>query len=207
MDTNGLYIDTVFNQFSLFLQLHIFSLHEFSKTPFFRDNDSLFTREFVFSSSQCFHSMWNILLGATYRIQWLSNINSGAFFHWLTISLSHTSLESIGTSAGQHFVDTDNVPRMNSASHVEGVFTSFFGHIFVSSNTGSFQSTGRNLFFFPRNHVNRAWEFIAISFFSTDIIRTNLRVRASSAISRLGIWLVFHITIATSRSSSHFRLY
>lgn len=54
----------------------------------------------------------------------------------LTESTSHTLLESISTSAGQHLVDTDSVPGVRSDSHMEGVLSGVHNHEFVGSNTG-----------------------------------------------------------------------
>jgi len=54
----------------------------------------------------------------------------------LTKSTSHTLLESISTSAGQHLVDTDGVPGVRSDSQMEGILSGVHNHEFVGSNTG-----------------------------------------------------------------------
>jgi hypothetical protein len=68
-----------------------------------------------------------------------SNVDSGSFSNRLSEGTSHTLLESIGSSAGKHFIDSKYVPRVNSDSHVEGILTSLVLHVLVSSNTGSFE--------------------------------------------------------------------
>lgn len=90
----------------------------------------------------------------------LADLDSGALFVGLTESSSHTRLKSIGTGTGQHFINSNNMPGVNSASHVEVFFTGLLDHVFVGGNTGSFQSARRNLFFFPRDHVDSHGEFV-----------------------------------------------
>ena len=51
---------------------------------------------------------------------------------------SSTSLQPICTSAGKHFVDTDDVVRMETHTDVEVVFAHTIDHVLVRCNTGSF---------------------------------------------------------------------
>ena len=53
---------------------------------------------------------------------------------------SHPSLESVSSSTAQHFVDSDDVERVNSHSHVECVFSHILNHVLVSTDSGSLQS-------------------------------------------------------------------
>jgi hypothetical protein len=54
----------------------------------------------------------------------------------LTEGLAHTLLESISSSAGEHLVDADGVPWVDTDSHVESVLTSLGSHVLVGSDTG-----------------------------------------------------------------------
>jgi hypothetical protein len=121
----------------------------------------------------------------------------------LTEGSSHTSLEPIGTGTGQHFIDTGNVPRVHTASHMEGIFTCLFGHVLVGGDTGCFQGVGGNLFFLPRDHMDGLREFIANGFLTADVIGTDFGLGNTSVITRFGIWFVFSVTIASERSASH----
>lgn len=149
--------------------------------------------------------MLNVLFLDSDGIQRLSDFDSGTLLHGFTEGSSHTGLKSIGSGTGQHFVDSDNVPRVNTASHVEGVLTCLLGHVFIGGNTGCFQRVWRNLFLFPRNHVNRAWELVAQSFFTANIVSSDFRLGDTSAVTRLGIWFVLGVTIASCWSSTHLR--
>jgi hypothetical protein len=83
------------------------------------------------------------LLGVL-KVRWLGSEghkhlidgDTGGLDVGLTEGTSHTLLESIGTSAGQHLVDADGVPWMGSHSQVETVLGGVHNHVFVGSDTG-----------------------------------------------------------------------
>ena len=70
----------------------------------------------------------------------MSDGDSGGPFDGFSVGPAHSGLEAIRPRAGKHLVDTDDVPRVHSAPHVESVFSSVFGQVFVGRNTGGFQS-------------------------------------------------------------------
>ena len=206
MDTPGSDVDTVRNEESLFLEVIIFTSEEFSETPFLGDNDTLLSGEFVFGSSQSFHGLSNVSLGGSDGVKGLSDLDTSAFFVGLTESTSHTTLETIGTGTGQHFVDTDDVPGVDTASHVESFLTTGLDHVFVGSHTSGFHSTRRDLFFFPGDHMDGVAEIFAKGFFSTNIVGSDFRIRATTAESGFRIRFVLGVAIASSRSSSHLKI-
>ena len=99
-----------------------------------------------FTSSESFNSDFNVFILTSNREKWLSNFNSSTSFHWFTESSSHTGLKSISSGAWQHFINTNNVPWVDSTSHVEIIFSGMFWQIFVCSNTGGFQWIWGDLF-------------------------------------------------------------
>lgn len=52
----------------------------------------------------------------------LANVHTSHGAIWLAPGTSHSSLQSIGTGAGQHLVDSHNVVRVGSNSEVETFF-------------------------------------------------------------------------------------
>jgi hypothetical protein len=54
----------------------------------------------------------------------LANVDTSDSAVWLAPRASHTSLQSIGTSARQHLVDSDNMVWVGSDSEMETFFTS-----------------------------------------------------------------------------------
>ena len=161
MNTVGLDVDTIRDEFSLLLKIDIFFSKMFSESPLLGSDNSLLSGEFVLSSSQGFHGTGDVILGGSDGVKGLSDFDSGALFNGLTEGSSNTSLESIGSGTGQHFVHSDNVPGVYSASHVETFLSGGFGHVLVGGNTGSFQGAGRNLFFLPGDHMDGVGELIA----------------------------------------------
>jgi hypothetical protein len=53
----------------------------------------------------------------------LTDVDTGDGTVWLTPGTTHTSLQSIGTSARQHLVDTDNVVWVGTDTKVETFLT------------------------------------------------------------------------------------
>jgi hypothetical protein len=106
----------------------------------------LSSRELVSSFMKSFKGSWNKLFFGSDGEQDLSNLDSGRFTKGFTIGSSHTRLKSIGSGAWKHFINTENMPGMHSASEMEVIFTGFFNHGFVSGNTGGFESFRSKLF-------------------------------------------------------------
>jgi len=59
----------------------------------------------------------------------LTDVDTGDGSVWLSPSTSHTSLQSIGTSARQHLVDTDNVVWMGANTEMEGFLSGSLDHV------------------------------------------------------------------------------
>ncbi len=53
---------------------------------------------------------------------------------------THSTFSPISSSAGQHFVDTDDVEWMQTHTDVETILTAGLHHVLVGTDTGSLQS-------------------------------------------------------------------
>lgn len=82
--------------------------------------------------------------------QRLMDRDTGDGASWLTEGVTHTSLEPIGTGAGKHFLLTDNMERVDTDAHVEGVLTSGLLDVFIASDTAGFERLGGDLLLLPR---------------------------------------------------------
>lgn len=87
----------------------------------------------------------------------------------LTKSTSHSSLEPISSSTGQHFVDPNDMEGMWSDPHVESILTTVLDKILVGADTTGLQSFRWDLFPFIRNQVDTQWELINLSLLPTKI--------------------------------------
>ena len=80
-------------------------------------------RELVHGSSESLDSGSTVSVSGSNGQKDLTDVDTGDGSLWLSPSTSHSSLKSIGTSARQHLVDSDDVVRVGSDSHVETFFT------------------------------------------------------------------------------------
>jgi len=201
---DDLNVGTILSEQAFFLKSGVFSLVKLGETPLAGDDDLLSTGELEFTSSESFNSMGNVLFVKSDGVEDLVNLNSGDFTNGLTEGTSHTSLESIGTSAGKHLVNSEDVPRVNSASKMETFLTALLDQVLVGSNTSSFHGFGGDLFLFERNEVNTEGEFFDFSLLFTGIINSDSGIGDTSVITRLGERLATPVSVASSGSSSHF---
>ena len=91
--------------------------------------------------------------------------------------MAHTGLKSISTGTGKHFVDTHNVPWVDSNAEMVRFFTGSHIHLLLGSNAGSLESFGSNLFLFLGDKMDTAWVDIPASFLLSVIVETELGVR------------------------------
>ena len=85
---------------------------------------------------------------------------------------------------------------MDSHSHVESVLTSLVLHVFVGSNTGSFEGLRGDLLLLTRDEMDTVRELVVGSLLSSDVVNSELRVRDTSVVARLRIRLVLLVSIA-----------
>lgn len=84
------------------------------------------------------HVLFVILLDSD-RQEDLVDVYSGNYTLRLSESTSHSSLESIGSSTTQHFVDAGNVERVHANPKMEGILTTSLDEILVGANTSGFE--------------------------------------------------------------------
>jgi hypothetical protein len=196
-------MDTLWDQSASSLVFQVVLLGELSEAPVLADVDLLSTWELELGSSEGLDGNGSLVLSSSDRHKNLTNINSSGNHGWLTEGSSHTSLESIGTSTRKHLVNSDDVVWVSSNSQVEEILTGDLDHVLIASNTSSLKCLGSDLLVFIGNKVNSGWELIAGSSLVTDIVDTKLGVWDTSAVSRLWVWLVLAVAIATCWSSTH----
>lgn len=119
----------------------------------------------------------------------LANVDTGNSSVGLTPSTSHTSLKSIGTSARQHLVDTDNVEGVGSDSEMERFLSTVLDEVLVGANTGGLEGLGAQLFILVGDEVNAEGEVVDVRLLAAEIEDSNLGVRDTTVESGLGIRL------------------
>jgi hypothetical protein len=121
----------------------------------------------------------------------------------LTPGTTHTLLKTIGTGTGKHSVDTNVVERVNADTEVEVILVDLLDEVLVDDNTGSLKSVGGDLLELTRDEVNAETEGVRRLRAVTDVIDSDLRLGYTTKVARLGVRLVFLVSVALSGSSSH----
>ena len=102
------------------------------------DEDHLASGELELGSSEGFLGGRNVLGRGSDGDEDGSDVDTGALAVSLSEGVAHTGLKSISTGAGEHLVDADDVPGVNSDADMESFLTSSSNHVFVGSNTTGF---------------------------------------------------------------------
>jgi len=115
----------------------------------------------------------------------LANVDTGDSAVGLTPGTTHTGLQSIGTSARQHLVDTDDVVRVGTDAQVEGILATRLDHVLVGANTGGFKSLGTQLLVLVGDEVDAERELIDTSTLAAEIEDSDLRLVSGQYADRL----------------------
>lgn len=119
----------------------------------------------------------------------LADIDTGDSAVRLTPGTTHTSLKSIGTSARQHLVDTDDVVGVSTDTEMETFLAGKLDKILVGANTGSLQGLGAQLLQLVGNEVDAEREVIDGGTLAAEIEDANLGVGHTTVEARLRVRL------------------
>jgi len=97
-------------------------------------------------TSQSLNNVILKLVVASDREQDLSDTDTGTGSMGLTESTSHSSLEPISSSTGQHFIDSQNVEGVDTDSDVELILADVLDKVLVAADTSSLHSLRGQLF-------------------------------------------------------------
>jgi len=140
MVANYFDVHSIIDHFTFLLKFVVVLLEILGESKLLAHSDCLESWELHLCSSQSFLSNFHIVRTNSDGKENSSNGNSCTFTNWFSEGSSHTLLKSIGSSTGKHFVDSENVPRVNSNLHVESILSCLSLEVFVSSNSSSFKS-------------------------------------------------------------------
>ncbi len=206
MLSNDLDVDTVWDDLALLLESVVVRLNQMGETELSGDKDLLTAWELELGSSQGLLGKLDVFWGASDGQENLSDVYSGGLAEGLTESSSHTLLESIGSGAGQHLVDSDDVPWVDSDSHMEVISSNLSLHVLVASNSSSLESLGGNLLLLVTDEMDTSGEGVMPCSLSANVINSELGIWHSSVEPRLWIWLILLISEAPGWSSSHYTI-
>lgn len=176
---------------------------ERGETPVLGDDDLLATRELVHGAAESLDGKVTIVVTGADGHEDLTDVHTSDGTVGLTESTTHTGLETIGTSARQHLVDTDNVERVGTNAQVETFLSGSLDEVLVGGNTGSFESLRGQLFVFVGDHVHTGREVVDIGLLTSKIEDTDLWVRDTTVEPGLRVRLVLAVAVASRGTTGH----
>lgn len=162
-------------------------------------NNLLAARELELGASQSFTGMCSIVVLASNRKEYLTNVHPSTGALRLAKGTPHSSLEPISPSTRKHLVDTEDMERVNPDPKVEGILSCRLGHVLVAGNAGSLERLTGDILLLPRDKVHTVGELINTLSLHANIVDPNLGVRDTTAVPGLRVRLVLDLAIASSR--------
>lgn len=170
-------VSTIDLDVSALALLDVLLATEVGETPVLGHDDFLSARELVLGAAQSLDGVGQVGVTGSDAEQDLTNLDTGNETIGLSVSTSHTGLETIGSGARQlhdisiffqtksgefayHLVDTDNVVRVCAHTHVETVLTTCLDHVLVRADTGSLKRLGAQLLEFVGDEMYASRELI-----------------------------------------------
>lgn len=115
----------------------------------------------------------------------LTNVDTGDSAVGLTPGTTHTSLQSIGTSARQHLVDTDDVERVGADTQVETFLSGVLDQVLVAANTSGLEGLRAQLLIFVGDQVDAQREIVNVGTLTSKIEDSDLGVGDTAVKPRL----------------------
>ena len=117
----------------------------------------------------------------------LTDVHTGNSTVGLAKGTTHTGLQSIGTGARQHLVDTDDMVGVGADAEVETFLSGNLDEVLVGANTGGFEGLGGKLLVLVGNQVNAERELVNVGTLAAQVEDADLRVRHTTVEPRLGV--------------------
>lgn len=121
--TEELNVGTVLAELALLAELNVVLTANGGEAPVLGDNDLLAAGELVHGAAESLQSGGAVGVTGTDRQNDLADVDTGDETLGLSVGTTHTGLQTIGTSARQHLVDTDDVEGVDTDTEVETFLT------------------------------------------------------------------------------------
>lgn len=196
-------VGTVDLDLALLALLDVLLALERGETPVLGDDDLLATRELVLATPQSLESDSAVRVPSPDGHEDLTNVDTSDKTVGLAESTTHTRLQSIGTSARQHLVDTDDVVGVDTDTEMERFLSSALDHVLVGANTGGFESLGRQLLVLVGDQVDAEREVVYVGLLATEVEDADLGIGYTTVEPALGVGLVLAVAVATGGTAGH----
>jgi hypothetical protein len=173
------------------------------EAPVLGDDDLLATGELVLGAAESLKSQVTVRVTSADAHDDLTDVDTGNGTVGLTPGTTHTSLQSIGTSARQHLVDTDDVVRVGTDTEMETFLSGVLDEVLVGANTGGLEGLGTQLLILVGDKVNAEREVVNVGALAAKIEDSDLGVGDTTVEPGLRIRLVLAVSVATGGTTSH----
>jgi hypothetical protein len=125
-------VGTIDLDLALLAKTDVLLTAERSETPVLGNNDLLATRELVHRTAESLDGGRTVGVTSTDGHQDLTNVHTSHGAVGLAERTTHTGLETIGTGARQHLVDTDDMVGVSTDTEMETFFSGDLDEVPVS---------------------------------------------------------------------------
>jgi len=119
----------------------------------------------------------------------LADVDTGNRAVGLAPGTTHTRLQSIGTGARQHLVDTDDMEGVDAHAEMETLLAGNLDEVLVGADAGGLESLGAQLLVLVGHQVDAEREVIDGSALAAEIEDADLGVGDTTVEPRLGVGL------------------
>lgn len=207
MVAEELNVGTVDLDASSSLALEVVLAAERGEAPVLGDNDLLAAGELVLRAAEGLKGKMTVclLVSDTARVagKWiqhtgitsadahndLADVDTGDSAVGLAEGTTHTGLQSIGTSARQHLVDTDDMEGMGADTEMETLLATVLDQVLVGADTGGLESLGAQLLILVGDEVDAEREVVDVGTLAAEIEDPDLRVGDTTVEARLRVRL------------------
>ena len=189
----SLHVDTVTLDLALLLERDEGRVNVLGEAVFTGDENLLTAGELELGSSEGLLGVMNILGLCPDGDQDRADSDTSRFTKGLAVGVTHTGLKSISAGAGEHLVDADDVPGVNSDPDMETLLTRVVLHEFVSGDTGGLKCLRRDLLLLIRDHMDASGEEVPTGLLLSTVVHTELGVRIRGG--RFDTWGLLQIRL------------
>lgn len=165
--------------------------------------DLLASGELELSTTNSLDNVWFMNVLGSHRNQDLSNSDAGGDTDWLSVRMTHTGGETIGSGARKHFIGSQHMEWVGLDANVIVILSDVLDKMLIDCNAASFKRLGRNLLLLITNQVRNEREEINSSLLGTYVKDPNLRFWDTAAVARLDVRFVLLVTVTTGWTATH----
>jgi hypothetical protein len=173
------------------------------ESPLQRLEDLLASGKLEFTATNGFNHMGLVVVLGPDAHQDLPDFDTSRHTNGLSVRVTHSAGESIGSSTRQHLVGAEDVEGMGAYANVEGIFSNVLSQVLVDGDAASFQRFTRDLLLLVAHKMGDKGKLIDGRPFGTHVKNLDLGFGHTTAVPRLDVRLVLLVAVATRGTTTH----